>query len=88
MGGIKKMLKSVVGTATGGLLMKPDVPKMRMAKDNKSALDPQYGAQVSAAKRRKIAAAGAAGRSSFRIDLSSGSSGSTSGQTRGGITIG
>jgi len=77
----------LLGTLTGGLLGGQDMPNMRSAKKApESLLDPNYGAQVAAAKRRKLAAAGASGRSAMRIDLSSGVASDS--QTRSGITIG
>lgn len=81
--------KKILSTATGGLLGGPDVPKMKMpkaVKEEVQQIDPNKGAAISAARKRRMQAAGASGRSSFRIDLAAG--GGDAGQTRSGITIG
>lgn len=84
MGGASNLVKSLAGTATGGLLFKPDLPKAK--KPPKSGqLDPNLGAAHAAARRRRQAAAGAANRASFRIDLSTGGGGED--LTRSGLTI-
>ena len=79
--------KNLVGTLTGCLLGGPDIPKPEKApKAQETLVDPNRGAALSAARKRRLQAAGAAGRSAFRIDLTTGgASGGT--QTRSGITI-
>jgi hypothetical protein len=80
MGSISK----VVSTVTGGILGAPKIKRSEQAAQ--AFLDPNRGSEIAAARKRKAQAAAAAGRSNFRIDLTTG--GEQSGQTRGGLTIG
>lgn len=82
MGGANKL----IGTLTGGLLGQPDIKTPKAPKPPKTDnLDPNTGAALAAARRRRAAVAGAQGRKAFRIDL--GTVNPSDQQTRSGITI-
>ncbi len=84
MGGIGEFVKSAVGSLSGGLLMGPEIPKAKAARQQ--FMDPDRGKRIAAARKAKMGQS-TKGRSSLKIDLdSNGSDGS--GQTRSGLTIG
>jgi hypothetical protein len=68
MGGVS----NIVGSLTGGLLGGPVVKPAKEAQAQKTNIDPNRGKSIAEAKKAKAAAAGAAGRSSLRIDLAGG----------------
>lgn len=78
-----KSIGGLLGGLLGGEIAKPKKPP----EAQKTQLDPDRGAQIAEARRRKFAQAQAAGRSNFRIDLGTGGGGSSAGQVRGGIQI-
>ncbi|MGH2619833.1 MAG: hypothetical protein ACRDHG_04595 [Anaerolineales bacterium] len=81
--------KNIVGTLTGGLIpgLAPDIKVPKAKRAQETQIDPNRGSQIAAARRKRLQQAAAAGRSAFRIDLSTGGGG-TAPQTRSGITIG
>jgi hypothetical protein len=70
MGGVS----NIVGSLTGGLLGGPEIKPQKQALAQKTNVDPNRGKAISEAKKAKAAAAGAAGRSSLRVDLTGGES--------------
>jgi hypothetical protein len=60
---------SLVGSLTGGLLGGPELKPQKAAEAQKTNIDPNRAAGISAAKKAKMAAAGAVGRPDLRIDL-------------------
>ena len=70
-----------IGGLLGGQIEKPK----RAPEAQKTLLDPDRGAQIAEANRRKRLQANAAGRTNFRIDLGGGAASGTT--TRSGITI-
>lgn len=70
MGGISSAISSVTSSFSSFLSPKVEKPKPpKQAVTTAPGLDPNRGAGISAAKKSKIAALGAKGRSSLRIDL-------------------
>ncbi len=82
MGGIGSFVKSAVSSVTGGLLMQPEVPKAKEARQQ--FLDPNRGKRIAAARKAKGQLS--KGRSSLRIDLAGADDDQK--QTRSGVTIG
>ena len=81
---MSKVLSSVASTFTGGLIGGPEIkaPKVVQPKAQRTDIDPNRGAQIAAAKRRRAQAA-KGGRAGLRIDLADEQT-----QTRSGISIG
>lgn len=79
-----KVSKAIGSAATGGLVGGPKTkdPNLNSPEVKKTDIDPDRGAQIAAAKKRKLAAGQGAGRSNLRIDLDD-----KSDLTRGGISI-